>query len=237
MKTVFKKGIFLFILFYFSIHTGAWCIDVDTSSVKEHAFDEAQWKKATKDIDYSKEAQPAPPKQFRGFHIPLSAGAAKIILFSIVIAALVFFLLRVLKGNFFTGDKKIKAADEFTVTDPEEDIHSGDLEKMYADALAKGNFRSAIRIRYLIVIRELSLQQMIHWKKEKTNQEYVFEMMNNIFYKHFKEVTLLFEKIWYGETDINEQSFQLINPQFHALVSALRNEVRAKETSTTQSAG
>jgi hypothetical protein len=223
MKTWFSRRMILSGLLFCLAVVKTSGTQVDTSLVEKHAFSESRWEKATKDIDYSKETRAAPPKTIKGFHFPVSAGVAKIILFTLVISLLIFILVRVMAGNVFIMNKKIKEEDEFSEISPEENIHAADLEKLYNAALAAGNFRQAIRICYLVVIRELSSQQLIKWKKDKTNREYMLEMMNHSAQKHFREITFLFERIWYGEAEINEKNFQLISPRFNSFISVLKN--------------
>ena len=121
------------------------------------------------------------------------------------------------------GDKKINVKNTFTNVAPEDDIHHSNLEELYTQATAEGNFRLAVRYRYLIIIRELSNKQFIKWKKEKTNADYIFDMMNNAFQKPFREVTFLFEKIWYGKTELSEQNFMLVSTRFNEFMAEVKS--------------
>ena len=203
----------------------AWAVEVSPDVPDKHSFSESEWKRITKDIDYSKDTAPAESKRKppRDFDFKMNPAIGKAIVFTIVFALLIFLLLRVMKGNILLGDKKINSENPFSNVGPEEDIHQSDLEKLYSEAMAAGNFRLAVRYCYLIIIRELSNKQLIIWKKEKTNTDYIFETMNNSFNKPFRENTFLFEKIWYGETELSEQNFLLVNTRFNEFISQVKN--------------
>ena len=217
-----EKFILLLFLFCLAGYKG-FSLRIDSTVVEKHSFSESEWKRITKDIDYSKEKSPAISKS-SSYNLPVSSGAAKIILFVLVSALLILLLLRVFAGNIFLANKKIDDEDFTTELQSEDDIHLTDLEKAYNDAIAAGNFRLAIRISYLMTIRELSEQQLIKWKKEKTNREYIFEMMNNAAISHFREITNLFERIWYGEAELNETVFRVINPRFSSFIAEIKNQ-------------
>lgn len=224
MKRNLLRRIFLLLLFLCLGCFKSFSIQVDSMVVEKFPFSESLWEKTVKDIDYSKEKKFTTPKQdFKGFKSPISAGTAKIILFTIVIALLLFILFRVFAGNIFFINKKLKEETEFSETNPEEDIHESDLEKLYTKAIERSDFRQAIRIYYLMVLKELSLKELIRWKKDKTNNEYIFEMMNNAAHERFREITILFERVWYGEADMNEKMFQYVSLRFNSFITELKN--------------
>lgn len=211
-----------------------YAIEFPEQAPEKHSFNEDQWKKITKGIDYSKEAPPPeekPRKSVKGPDFNIAPGIGKPIIFILVFALLIFILVRVMKGNMLLGDKKIKDESVFTDVSPNEDIHQSNLEELYAQALAAGNFRLAVRYYYLLVIRELSNKQLITWKKEKTNSDYIFDMMSNAFGKPFREITFLFEKIWYGKPELSEQNFLLVSSRFNEFITEVKNKIPGSETS------
>jgi len=236
MKGVFFKEFFLLPILICLFVFKSSGIQVDSIAPAKHSFDKTQWEKIKKDIDYSKETTQKQADRPNSFRIPISATAAKIILFSIVLGLLIFLLIKVFKGNILPGNKKISETGISVETVQEEDIHHADLEKLYYEACTNKNYRQAIRIYYLMIIRELLSQHFIRWKKEKTNHEYIFEMADHSFYSRFREITLLFERIWYGEVELDENNFHLINPRFHSLISELKRKTPAVETPGNHSA-
>ena len=150
------------------------------------------------------------------------AGFIKVLLYGMAIALLAFLIYKVLEKHLFVKNKKTKQkslSDEKTV----EEIESIDeLEQLYNEAVKSGNYRLAVRIQYLMIIRELSQQNLIVWKKDKTNREYIREMRKSNSFDAFREITNLFERIWYGHFDINKATFEKISPRFRDFVTTIK---------------
>ena len=224
MKVLFLRKFLLMQIFLCMFGSRSFAIVQDSAATEKHAFNEDRWKAITKDIDYSKEAAQKVTKMPGQFHFPINAGVAKIILFILVLSLLIFLLVRVFVGNLSSRNKKIKEDLISSELQPEENIHQADLEKACSAAIAEENFRLAIRLYYLMSIRELSVHQLIHWKREKTNREYLHEMMNHVAIRQFRDITWLFERIWYGEAELNDKNFQSIHPRFTSFIEEIKNQ-------------
>ena len=200
---------------------------------KEDSFNEQEWSKAVEGLDYSKD-RPAPPKLKQeedtgrgnagsGTNFSLSLGAGKqILLFGAVIVVLAF-LLYLLIGGRYSRNTRIKNEKAFTVEEIEERMHESDLDKFLREALAKNDFRLAVRIYYLAVIKELSVKEIIRWKKDKTNREYLNEVVSRKpeIFPDFRDTTLAFEKVWYGDFKITEGDYMSISPRFRKFMESL----------------
>ena len=223
-----RTGSFVFFtaLVFFCCLTRVIIADPDSSVVQKREFDKATWEKITRNIDYSNEKHPPAEVKTKNLHISFfSSGVLKIIFFSIVGGLLAFVVFRLLKGNLSVPNPAIRNDIHTSMNVSEEERPDADLRRLYNEAVEKGNFRQAVRIFYLLVIRELSARQFIRWRKEKTNREYLFEMMNHGSYSRFAEITLLFERIWYGEMELNEHDFRLVDPEFRLFLSGITGEV------------
>lgn len=222
MSRSFLIKISLGLLVLAAIHP-VFGIEPPVQAPDKRSFSESRWEKIKEGIDYSQETPPVKRKPSKGFDFNLPPGIGKAIVYIIVFALLVFILVKILQGNILLGDKKVKAKNTFSDAGTDEDVHESDLEGLYDQSLAARDFRLAVRYGYLIIIRELSGKQLIKWRREKTNSDYIFEMMNNVFEKPFREVTYLFEKVWYGKTELTEQNFLLVNSRFNDFISEMRN--------------
>ncbi len=88
-------------------------------------------------------------------------------------------------------------------------------------AIATKDFRLAIRLLYLQLLKELSGKQLIQYKQEKTNSDYVLQLFGSPFYNHFFKLTRSFEYSWYGKFVITEQTFQTIRNDFSLFKKSL----------------
>lgn len=124
----------------------------------------------------------------------------KLISYGLILLALVL-LVRVLMGGAFFGllGRRDKSTGIDYTTGAEEDIHSMSLEDLLSEALAQENYRSAVRYRFLMLLRELARQNKISWRREKTNSRYMAEIQDPELKQMFRKAAWWFDLAWYGE--------------------------------------
>ena len=218
--------------------------------IKERKFDEEKWKEVTKDFDYSETLgrqdevdddslyESSGQNRGRGFDsnnggqgASFWASIFKILFIIIVITVVAILIINVIEsGNLFgPKNRKIKRPkSEYSIENIEDNIHESDLERFIREALADKNYTLAIRGYYLAIIKELSLSKKIKWKRDKTNKDYLKEMRQSNLFQLFREVTRIFEKVWYGEGVLEEKDYLVFKPKFERLVQAA--QFNPKET-------
>lgn len=137
----------------------------------------------------------------------------KLIIACIVVGTITYLIMK------FTGiDLKLLVGKSKKVAVPYqetlENIHEIDFAEQIEKALSQRNFRLAVRLLYLNTLKQLSDQSLINWQPEKTNQAYVNELGDHLFHQEFKDLTLQFEYIWYGEFIIDQTTFDPIYQSF-----------------------
>ncbi len=141
--------------------------------------------------------------------------------YGLTLFLLVFVILK-LAGlspyNLIIRPKKIKRQDIFI---SEKDINTTDFDKIISEAVRKGDFREAVRFLYIKLLKLLADKEYVEWKKEKTNKDYKQEMQKNKYAKEFSELTKIYEYVWYGEFDINQDSFNIIYSDYNKLYKRL----------------
>ena len=78
-----------------------------------------------------------------------------------------------------------------------------------------------MRLYYLAVLKELSLKELIKWKKDKTNGEYLRELAGSRLFGTVQEVTLIFERVWYGKTAVQEEDFLQMEAKFKKAIGLI----------------
>ncbi len=204
-------------------------------------FDKNKWEKAKQGIDYSKDVarerkRKEKPTNGKG---PNEAGTLKrwlngdaspvlkvlLILFAI---AAVLLLLRVFLGLNQPKNKKIaKPLSEADVDEIEHNLQEANLEQYIEQAISDENYRLAIRLYYLMVLQALVKQQWIDWQRDKTNRDYWREMQRTPMADAFGQITLLFERIWYGESAIGVAEFNQIEPSFKSFIAHIQSLITA----------
>jgi hypothetical protein len=95
-----------------------------------------------------------------------------------------------------------------------DDIFTINYEKEIQKAVDAKNYRLAIRLWYLRTLKELSDRNIIEYRHEKTNNEYVSSLFNSRYYKDFFRLTRNFEYTWYGQFNLSAESYQMMQADF-----------------------
>ena len=209
-------------------------VEYMVSSIEQRAFDDSAYAKATDGIEYPGETEKKKKKKEKKTSSSFSfdwnnvGPVAKFALYAIVIAGLIFILVRVFYSSLFISNTKIENKPAYAAKNLEEKVMETDLEKLLKAALAEKAYRMAVRIYYLMVIKELAHKKMIKWKKDKTNHDYLSEMKNQNKYMRFRQLTRVFDYVWYGEIELTEDEFGEIKPEFTLFIDALKPVIKEK---------
>lgn len=98
----------------------------------------------------------------------------------------------------------------------EDEIEGIDFNTLIAEAVDSGRYRTAVRLHYLRSLKALQDKQMIKWRSEKTNYEYLQELNPGPIRKVFTDLTRLFEYIWYGEFPIDRIGYNEAKDSFES---------------------
>jgi len=190
----------------------------DITVVKKD-FDKEKWRELTDGLDYSvdkvkerKNRKPVKVSNTKSLE-PL----LKIIGIIIFIGLIVLLLYRLLDGNslFKRRDKMINSKiSAIALQELEENLPDSDVNSLIQEAINNGEFTLAIRLSYLAVIKELSTTKKLTWKKNKTNRHYIRELRDTSYFTEFKELTSIFERIWYGNKSLDSVAFKPVYKKF-----------------------
>jgi hypothetical protein len=144
---------------------------------------------------------------------------AGIIIFLLVI----YFIFRAVmndEGKWVFG----KSSDKniIPVTDIENNIHATDFKQLIAEAEKDDNYRLAIRFYYLWLLKGLTNAEIIDYDVEKTNSDYFNEITIKSLKDEFSYTSYLYNYIWYGEFDVNEQQFIKAKTAFVKFLNSIK---------------
>ena len=225
-----------------------------TSKIDETKFEEKNWKNAIEGIDYSGEVagdkiekkEKNPPgevdideddeRSYDTFTPMDNSGGFfsfffKLILLSIAAIGLALLIANMIGMEGFKRrprSRKIQTkVSEITLENVEENIHESDLDRFIREALQQDNYALAVRLYYLAIIKELSLNRWIKWKKNKTNRDYIRELRNTNLHSGFREITRMFERVWYGDNELKGMDFRSsFQPQFQQMLDTAKKAGR-----------
>lgn len=141
------------------------------------------------------------------------------IFYVIVIILVVFFIVRAMmngEGRWVFGKRSDRRIVRYE--DIDTDIHETDFNQLIKEAVAKKDFRLAIRFQYLNMLKRLSAAEVIEFDPEKTNLDYTYEITNEAVREQFQYTSYLYNYVWYGEFDIDEAQYEKAKESFSILL-------------------
>jgi len=205
---------------------------LDLQPVESNNVSQESFEKLSSDIDYSdtkralrprnsKEDEKEKPKKkkerkssnFQGLEIFQVLGY---ILIGILVLFLIYFIFSKIEP-----DKKFERSDSYLLEDEIEDINELDTVSLLDQALAKGDYRYAVRIQFLAILQSLSQKEKILWRKEKTNHEYARELRNENYGPEFQKLVTIFDYVWYGKREVSKEQYAQIDLKFKSFKSAM----------------
>jgi len=214
-----------------------------SGSVKVKKFDDARWKKVTGGKDYDNvkskpknqnednslgdasgerkddEEEEIESDTSSSLDLGLNAMWIQIIFYSLIALIIGAILFMIIKNSTWKSNPKIEKrlndhADAINV----EDIATLDLDDLLRQSQAAGNYRLALRINFLGLLKRLNEIGFILWKKDKTNREYLNELLaKQRFFDEVRSLTLAYEQVWYGDHNLPVESYEKLMVEFKAL--------------------
>ena len=209
-------------------------LNLDTSTIEVRQIDSLRIKSYLRDKDFSYFENPEDTKtlwerinDWINRHIAMlidldtegiTWNLLQYILIAFAVMALIYGLYKNEIKGLFTGNKKINS---IKFKESIEDIHTIDYDRLIDEALQSKNYRYAIRLNYLRTLKKLSDKQIITWKPDKTNRDYLRELKSAEMITQFSLITNDFENIWYGGFDIDQHNYSLLISRYSNVNSLL----------------
>lgn len=194
------------------------------SDVEVQHFDKEKWAKAVEGVDYTDEKKRKEKKK-KDYDLPSSffgdMSWIKYLFYVLGIIGLGILLYYIIQHTMLLQGGQKKNDKAYTIEDAEDNLLETDLQRFLKEALAKGDYKMAIRVYYLEILKQLSLKKQIKWQRDKTNNEYLREMRKQDHFKDFRSVTRTFERAWYGDATIGKDVYAEISPEFERYLGVI----------------
>lgn len=102
-----------------------------------------------------------------------------------------------------------------------EDIFAINYQQEIEKARQAGNFRLAVRLHYLRMLKLMSERQVIRYTQDKTNFDYMMQLQGGRYYEDFFRITRDYEYSWYGQFSVSEDMYELIRKDFDRMEKEL----------------
>lgn len=202
----------------------------DSSKIEVRKLSEEKQKEIFNDSDYKYDkissAPRTPWEEFKEwvarmvsklFNTEEGQTGWKIFQYVLIATVIVTVVLLLLKNNVRALFYGKSASVKLDFSEIEEDIDKIDFTKMITEAISKKDYRKAIRLHFLMLLKQLSDKKLIQWKIDKTNNDYLIELSNNKFSRQFKELSILYEYFWYGNFPLDENKFKQTVEKFNSI--------------------
>ena len=185
--------------------------DPPRKRIKKIREDEPQTKRSREEIRYEEPPDTNTPSGS-------SAVFVKWLLYLIGITVVCILIYQlIIKNGFKKGEKLSKPIQEDGETLNPHEKPLDALEEELARHLKNNDFRAAVRVQYLITLKNLVEKELIKWQNEKTNYHYQRELSGNKVHADFRYVISVFERVWYGLYYINSEEYQQVANRFEKL--------------------
>lgn len=207
-------------------------IQMNKAPIREN-FDRKYWESIYRNVSFeddtldSKERKDKEKKQAKDFNPNLKVtmsldwlwyGLSLAILLILIIFLIQFINRRNIRNRSQGSDYLID--DDM----PDEDaLRRANLSRQFDEAYQAGDYKSAYRLRYLNLLKQLIELNLIVYKKEKTNFDYLMQLGSHPISREFGKLTLAFDAIWYGDLVPAKSEFDLLMQDFDELGKELSN--------------
>jgi hypothetical protein len=144
---------------------------------------------------------------------------AWIIIIGGFVTVLIWFLASSNVGIFRRRSKTVAEADTGEMT---ENIFAIDYAKEIDKAVKENNYRLAVRLMFLRLLKNLSEQNIIQYQQDRTNFDYLAQVSSSGYHKEFFRLTRNYEYTWYGEFAVNGEMFTTIKNDFENFEKKLK---------------
>lgn len=96
-----------------------------------------------------------------------------------------------------------------------EDIFAINYQKEIDKAAANGDYRLAVRLMFLRLLKSLADKNIIQYKQDRTNLDYLMQLHPTKYYQSFFRLTRHFEYTWYGHFDVAGDTYNIIAHEFN----------------------
>jgi len=152
----------------------------------------------------------------------LASRAFEYFILSLMGAILLYAIVRIIVANrlqlFYRSPKRRIASG----SKEEEGSLEDDLDGQLMHFMQIRDYRQAVRFLYLKTLRLLNERGLIRYQQESTNQEYWQQLRASPQGAPFRDLTMIYEKVWYGEFPLGDTLFNRLHQYFEDFYKSVR---------------
>lgn len=141
-----------------------------------------------------------------------------------VFAALILFINQLSKGELRNAMMRRRNRTLLNLNFKTSIEQSSNLDELINKAIQKKNYGIAVRYLYQKSIQLLREGELINWKPDKTNHDFLFELGAHPAADLFDRLTYFYEYVDYGDFEVDEPRFITIQSVFSKFTEALQSK-------------
>jgi Domain of unknown function (DUF4129) len=152
----------------------------------------------------------------------LASRAFEYFLLCLLGAGLLYAIIRIIADNrlqlFYRSPKRVRSGKAEEAGEAIQD----DLEGQLTHFIQTKEYRQAVRFLFLKTLRLLNDRGMIRYHRDGTNQEYGQQLAVTPQGAPFRDLTTIYEKVWYGEFPLGDVLFARLRQYFEDFYKNVR---------------
>lgn len=113
----------------------------------------------------------------------------------------VFYTEGEISGVDFSEDKMLERKTDFNET--------------VSIQISRQNYRNAIRYLHLKILREMEINGIVRFSREKTNREYAREISDSKLQQTFYQLSGIYNMVWFGNQNLSKEEFDILASGFY----------------------
>lgn len=147
----------------------------------------------------------------------------KILLVFILLIAVLSIIRLFLGKDSLSLFFKRKNAGLKLLPDHEMDFSEDELTQKIKNSVEDGDYRSALRYHYLLLLKKLHLNGIIEFHPEKTDSEYLRELKDVDLKQRMQYIIYIYHRTWYGRYAIDLESYTSADQSFNRIHQKLNH--------------
>lgn len=188
-------------------------------SVRIHKTDRTWWNEETKGVEYFYERPEMREVKHSTSSPKFDWGSVEFLKYFVLIliaGVLVFVLYRLYGQSMFefTSSRKAKQLLNITEEELDERFLELDLVKMLKIAESRKNWKMALRLRFLQVLKALVDSESIQWHPDLTNRQISYKLQLGEQRTQFNELVRIYEFAWYSNAEVDAPYYSRVKEKF-----------------------
>lgn len=154
------------------------------------------------------------------------SSTTSIIILILLLAGLGFLIFRILGDvemrKRTKGNKEEEDKIDLNDLKEEQLVAQGVSLSLLERAEQAGQYDIAVRLLYIQLLKELQDGGLIKYRRDFSNRDYQQQLRNSAFLADFREVTVDYERYWYGKYPIERLGYRLVHRKFITLHAAIQ---------------